>query len=402
MGAGYVGLVTGVGLATLGHKVKIYDIDENKICQLRQGKCPFHEPGIEEHLDEPSISYHTDFKETLHDTEFTFICVGTPTGSYGMPNMEYVFNAAHQINLTLSHPNHTVIVKSTVLPGTTRIIQGIIPHAKVVSTPEFLREGSALSDFLHSDGIVIGSDDEEAGKRVAELFKGIKCPIIHTTPNNSEMIKYGSNCMIAVRLSYINELALMCEKCGCDIDVVTHGMSLSQHIGNKCMSAGPGWGGSCLPKDGKGMLALSKFHDVNMYTLFGALETNEEMISHIIQKLSKWKKIAILGLSFKENTSDLRESKSTQLINELIRSHPTINFQTYDPIVNEGCNTMEEAIRGCDAVVLMLGYKSFDKGPDFYSHYMNGNLIIDTRRVIKDRTRYINAGFNIYALGVRE
>jgi UDPglucose 6-dehydrogenase len=354
LGAGYVGLNTAAALAWLGHDVRIIDKDRDRIAILEQGRSPIHEPGLEALLDQcrPRLGFSTD-TAPVADADLVFIAVGTPAGQHGEAHIGFVEDAAREVAAALS-PDcmPTLVVKSTVPIGTGRRVRhvvertlrerGMTPELHIASNPEFLREGTALHDTFYPDRIVVGAEDAATRAIMQRLYQPLldqtftpppeiprpaayqAPPLVVTDPTSAEMIKYVANAFLAIKLSYINEIAALCERVGADIGQVAHGIGLDRRIGRAYLDAGPGWGGSCLPKDTSALLAVAQEYGDNLLLVTAAREVNQRQRQRIVEKLQGELKvlrgttIGILGLAFKEGTDDLRDSPALDIIQLLL------------------------------------------------------------------------------------
>ncbi|MBN2047156.1 MAG: UDP-glucose/GDP-mannose dehydrogenase family protein [Anaerolineaceae bacterium] len=430
IGTGYVGLVTGVCFADLGNQVTCLDINPERIEQLNQGKMPIYEPGLEEivglNVKAGRLVFTNDYPSALKDAEFAFIAVGTPSGDEGEADLQYIRSAAESI---AEHVDHPVIVvnKSTVPVGTGDWVADIICKKrggqpldfKVVSNPEFLREGSAIFDFMNPDRIVLGSTDEDAAQTVARLYLSLRCPVVITDLRTAEMIKYASNAFLATRISFINEIANICEELGADVEQVAIGMGLDKRIGSAFLNAGLGWGGSCFPKDVKALAYMAVLHGTHPQLLQAVMEINRNQRRKVVYKLRKAlngiseKTIAVLGLSFKPNTDDIREAPALEVIH-LLRNEGAI-IRTYDPQAMDNaaqvfakeytsepvvmCRNPYEAVTGADAMILTTEWNEF-KQLDFekVKSLMKQPIIIDSRNIWNPE-RLMDMGFNYHAIG---
>ncbi|NOZ29116.1 MAG: UDP-glucose/GDP-mannose dehydrogenase family protein [Chloroflexi bacterium] len=383
IGAGYVGLVTGTCFADLGNRVTCVDIDEEKIEKLRAGIMPIYEPGLEEMVRRNQaagrLSFTTSYAEGLKDAEFVFIAVGTPAGVDGEADLRYVRMAAESIARHMDHPL-IIINKSTVPVGTGDWVADIIRRHQpqpipfsVVSNPEFLREGSAIQDFLNPDRVVLGSLDPEAAERVAQLHLPLRAPIIVTDLRTAEMIKYASNAFLATRISFINEIASICERLGADIKEVAIGMGYDRRIGHAFLDAGIGWGGSCFPKDVKALEHMALVHGAHPSLLRAVMEINRDQRRLVILKLRELlgtlrdRTIGLLGLAFKPNTDDMREAPSVEIAHLLLSEGAHV--RGYDPIAMEtaarvlpGVELVSDPYQmaeGCDALVVCTEWNEF-------------------------------------------
>lgn len=384
IGVGYVGLVTGAGFADLGNKVCCVDIDEDKIKMLHEDKVPIFEPGLQEmihrNVQAERITFTTDYATALQDAEFVFIAVGTPEGVDGEADLKYVGQAAKTIAQTMKHPL-IIINKSTVPVGTGDWVADIIRSNQpepidfwVVSNPEFLREGAAIQDFTGPDRIVLGSLNKEAANKVAELYLSLRSPIMVTDLRTAEMIKYASNAFLATRISFINEIANICEQLGADVKEVATGMGYDRRIGNYFLDAGVGYGGSCFPKDVKALAHMATTHGTHPQLLKAVMDINQYQRIHVVQKLRdvlgrqlKGKVIGLLGLAFKPNTDDMREAPSAEIARALLRENATV--KGYDPaamsVVGKLIPDLQlskdpyDMAKGCDAIILMTEWNEF-------------------------------------------
>lgn len=323
-GTGYVGLVTAVCLAHKGHTVTCVDVDESKIKLLQSGKSPIYEKDLEDLMQQNTeyLTYTTDYQSAYKDADVIFIGVGTPEKKDGSANLTYVYEAAKQIAQS-AEKNCIVVVKSTVPIGTNDKVEVVLQKEKVhnvtlevASNPEFLAQGTAVRDTLYASRIVLGVESEYAEKVLREVYVGFEAPVLVTNRRSAEMIKYASNDFLALKISYINEIANLCELVGADIQDVTAGMGLDPRIGNQFLNAGIGYGGSCFPKDTKALHWLANFHDYEIKTIKAAIEVNEQQKLKLFKKSRKYHEslngltVAVLGLTFKPGTDDLREAPS--------------------------------------------------------------------------------------------
>ena len=383
IGVGYVGLVTGACFADLGNRVIALDVNQEKIDSLKQGKLPIYEPGLKELVDHnvraKRLSFTTSYAESLAGTEFVFIAVGTPMGVDGEADLHYVEAAARDIAENMAGPL-AIINKSTVPVGTGDWVADIlrsyqkqpIPFS-VVSCPEFLREGSAIGDFMHPYRTVLGSLDPEAAEKVAQLHLPLRAPIVITDLRTAEMIKYASNAFLATNISFINEIANICEALGADVKEVAIGMGYDTRIGKQFLDAGVGYGGSCFPKDVKAlayMAAEKGRHPQLLYTVMEINDDQREMaITHIKEMVGdlKGKVIGLLGLSFKPNTDDMRDAPSITIAQKLQAGGASI--KAYDPVAMEVAQPLLPGVEmmpdpytladGCDALVVVTEWNEF-------------------------------------------
>lgn len=407
VGSGYVGLVNGACFADLGNEVSLVDIDERKIDMLLAGKMPIYEPGLAELVQRNSAAqrmhFTTCYAEALEEAEFVFICVGTPSGVDGEADLQYVRAAAQTIAETMMQPL-IVINKSTVPVGTGDWTREIITSKQpqpidfsVVSCPEFLREGSAIADFLQPDRTVLGSTDRAAAESVAELYAPVNAPVVITDLRTAEMIKYASNAFLATRISFINEISIICERLGADVTEVSRGMGFDKRIGPHFLEAGIGFGGSCFPKDVKALANMAQTHGMHPQLLNAVMEINAFQRRQITLKAREMlggsvngRTLAILGLAFKQNTDDTRESPSLTVARSLLNQGAVV--KAYDPVAMENasrdlpgiqlCQNPYDAADGSDALLVLTPWNEF-KHLDMRRIYasMARAIVIDGRNM---------------------
>tara|TARA_B110001452_G_scaffold58653_1_gene45528 strand:- start:705 stop:2018 length:1314 start_codon:yes stop_codon:yes gene_type:complete len=411
IGTGYVGLVTGVGLSEFGNKVICTDINQIKINDLNAGKMPIYEPGLKElvrkNINSERLFFSSDIASSVKESEVVIIAVGTPQSENGSADLRYILDAVGNISENLNSYK-VIVTKSTVPIGTgkkiiTKLEKNYAENIDFdyVSNPEFLREGSAVKDFLWPDRVIIGTKSEKALKIMCDIYRPLyinKNPIQRTAVETSEMIKYASNSFLALKISYINEIANLCESVGADVHDVAMAMGKDGRISDKFLHPGPGFGGSCFPKDLEALLSLSDEHSVTMETLQAAIKANKNQKERVGEKLDRLisgsirgKKIAILGLAFKANTDDVRESSSIDLIKFILNDGGFVN--AYDPIANESManifndihyfDNVYDAIDGVDALVIMTEWNEF-RALDLnrIKKSMRNNYVLDTRNVM--------------------
>ncbi|MFT8872051.1 MAG: UDP-glucose/GDP-mannose dehydrogenase family protein [Sporolactobacillus sp.] len=424
IGTGYVGLVTGVALAEIGHAVTCIDIDEQKVAMLNQGKATIYEPGLEpmlqHNLSAGRLSFTTQYAVGMNDAEAIYIAVGTPERPDGSANLDYVKQAVRQLAAHIHQPL-IVVIKSTVPVGTNRKIERLISEElpsgmriRMASNPEFLREGSAVRDTFHGDRIIIGTDDEETACVLTAINRPFGLPIVCTDIQSSEMIKYASNAFLATKISFINEIANLCDKLGADVEEVAHGMGLDHRIGPDFLKAGIGYGGSCFPKDTKALVQLAGNHHHDFNLLKSVIEVNNQqrrlLISKLVQRLGtvQGKKIAVLGLAFKPNTDDMRESPALTIVPELIRYGARLTC--YDPIAagmarrllgREALFTAElgEALQDAEGAVILTDWPDIKKvDPETFVRLMQHPLVFDGRNCYTLR-QMAEAGVEYHAIG---
>ena len=406
IGLGYVGLITGVGFASLGNKVFGIDVDEKKVEKINKGESPIYEKDLECKLKEIKEKFTATTKiEELRDSEIIFICVGTPSKEDGSIDLKYIKQAAEDISKILDSCK-VIVVKSTVIPGTTESLIPILENEKkkvgrdfgLAMNPEFLREGSALKDFFEPDRIVVGSYDEKTKEILEELYKDFNCPKIFTNIKTAEMIKYASNAFLATKISFINEIGNICKKFGIDVYDVAEGMGYDKRIGREFLNAGIGFGGSCFPKDVKALINIAKEVGEEPKLLEEVIKLNEKQPFKKIEIVKKKfpnlknKKVALLGLTFKPNTDDVRESRAIPIIQKLIEEDAIIH--AHDPKGIENTKLIfpeneklryiedpQEAIDKSDIVLLLTEWPHFRK-LDF-----KDKLVVDGRNVIPKEQR---------------
>lgn len=424
IGTGYVGLVTGTCFADLGNDVTCLDVDPDRINRLLEGIMPIYEPGLEQVVIQNQkakrLSFTTNREDALKEADFAFIAVGTPSGVDGEADLQYVRSAAEDIADIVDHPI-IVVNKSTVPVGTGDWVGDIIKKRRagkplefhVVSNPEFLREGSAINDFMNPDRVVLGSTNKEAAQQVAQLYLTLRCPIVVTDLRTAEMIKYASNAFLATRISFINEIANMCEEMGADVNQVAVGMGYDKRIGSAFLDAGLGWGGSCFPKDVKALVHMAVLHGTHPQLLQAVIEINRNQRRRVIYKLRKAlgsldeKVIGVLGLSFKPNTDDTREAPALEVIHLLQNEGAFI--KAYDPQAMENAGMMMKEIElcdnpykvaeGADALVLATEWNEFKQlNFDQIRNLMRQPIIMDGRN-LWDPDYLRKLGFTYFGVG---
>jgi UDPglucose 6-dehydrogenase len=427
IGTGYVGLVSGAGLSDFGNQVVCADIDESKIRLLNTGKIPIFEPGLKEVVDRNvksnRLSFTTDVAKAVRDAEVIFIGVGTPEGKKGEADLSAVFSVAETIGNNLN-TYKIICTKSTVPIGTGEKIISIINKHKnndvdfdYVSNPEFLREGSAVRDFLIPNRIVLGATSEKSIQIMQDVYRPLyinETPIIYTNVPTAEMIKYASNAFLALKLSYINEIANLCEAVDADVHVVAKAMGNDGRISSKFLHPGPGFGGSCFPKDTKALLSLSRELDEPLNTIAAAIETNNRQKERMAGKLFnlmgneiKGKTIAVLGLSFKQMTDDVRESASIKMIQCILDKGGMV--KAFDPVASDNMkkhfpsiryySNWQETVKDSDAVAIMTEWHEF-RGLDLakLKQLVKVPVILDTRNVLSVK-ELISLGFKFDNVG---
>ena len=428
IGSGYVGLVSGACFAEFGANVTCVDKDEHKINALLKGEIPIYEPGLDDlvarNVQAGRLGFSIELEDAVKHADLVFIAVGTPTRrGDGHADLQYVYAAAEEIAGYLNH--YTVIVdKSTVPVGTARQVHRIIsstnPDADfdVASNPEFLREGSAIDDFIRPDRVVLGVESERAEARLRELYRPlnlIEAPIHVTNLESAELIKYAANAFLATKISFINEMSQLCEKVGADVHSIAKGMGLDGRIGRKFLHAGPGYGGSCFPKDTLALIRIAQEHGSSCRIVESVVEVNAAQKARMVSKIREalggseaHKTIAVLGLTFKPETDDMRDSPSLAILpaladkGALIRAHDPEGIDEARKLLPENIlyfDSIYEAIQEADAVVLMTEWNQY-RGLDLkkVKNTMKGNVFVDLRNVY-ERESMENAGFDYHCVG---
>ena len=403
-GTGYVGLVTGVCLAEKGHNVTCVDVNQEKIDYMKKGKSPIYEDGLEELMikNKDRLNYTTDSSNAYKNADVIFIGVGTPEKKDGSANLKYVYEVVKEIAQSVEK-NVVIVLKSTVPIGTNQKIEKFIKNnlknkvqVEIVSNPEFLAQGTAVHDTLHAQRIVIGVKTKRAEEIMKEIYEPFGIEYVITDRESAEMIKYASNDFLALKVSYINEIANLCEIVGANITDVSRGMGLDSRIGNKFLNAGIGYGGSCFPKDTKALNWLGNFYDYELKTVKAAIEVNENQKIKLIKKARKYYEsfenlnVAVLGLSFKPNTDDLREAPSLNCI-PIILDDGAANVKAYDPVAENNykkiypteityCKSVEETLENADICFIFTEW-DFVKNMDLnvFEKMMRKPIILDGR-----------------------
>ena len=424
IGVGYVGLVTAACFADLGNRVVALDVDEKRVENLKKGIMPIYEPGLEElvkrNVKACRLSFTTSYSEALEGAEFAFIAVGTPSGVDGNADLQYVDSAARSIAENMTAPL-IIINKSTVPIGTGDWVADIVKSAQpkpidfaVVSCPEFLREGSAIADFMSPHRNVIGSLERDAADKVAQLHLPLRAPIVITDLRTAEMIKYASNAFLATKISFINELADLCEIVGADVKEVAAGMGYDARIGRHFLDAGLGWGGSCFPKDVQALAYMAKERGLNPRILNDVMDVNydrRKAVSKQVEALLggsvRGKTIGMLGLAFKENTDDMRDAPSVDISNALIASGARV--RGYDPVARETAAPLMPAVEiyddvykmveGCDALIVVTPWNEFKQlDLERVKGLLKTPIIYDGRNIYDPQVMK-EMGFTYHAIG---
>ena len=418
IGAGYVGLTSSVCLAHLGHNVTCVDIDSNKVDLLNRGEVPIYEARLPELLQEgqgkESLRFTTALEAAVSASEFIFLCLPTPQGPDGNADISAVVSVMNQICPTLA-PGSIIINKSTVPIGTSaQLIQAIgRTDISLVSNPEFLREGVAVTDFLQPDRILIGASEREAAEKVAGLYQAIDAPVIHVDLASAETIKYATNSFLATKVSFVNALAAVCEAVGADIESVTRGLGSDQRIGSRFLQPGPGWGGSCFPKDMEALITTASAAGYEFDLLRAVVKANEQQFDRLVAKIEDFvtgdlsnSTIGVLGLTFKAHTDDMRNSPALEIVQRLASKGCTI--KAYDPMVkNEKglpttfalAPTIEEAVRASDIAVILTEWPDFNRANwAAMRDTMKAPRVLDGRNIL-DRSQMLEMGYDYQDLG---
>jgi UDPglucose 6-dehydrogenase len=387
IGTGYVGLVSGTCFAEFGVDVTCVDVDEDKINKLKDGILPIYEPGlenlVEKNVQAGRLNFTTDLKEAVEKSQVIFLAVGTPPKDDGSADLQFIETAARQIAEYMNGDYKVIVTKSTVPVGTGEHLRKLIKEHQrtptnfgIVSNPEFLREGAAINDFMRPDRVVIGSRDAEAIEIMKDLYRPlylIETPFVITSLEAAELTKYAANAFLATKISFINEVANLCDKIGCDVHDVARGMGMDRRIGRKFLHPGPGFGGSCFPKDTSAFATVAEQYGSETLIVDAVIEVNKRQRKAMIPKIKKLvgdlngKTIGVLGLSFKPETDDMREAPSIDIINELVKEGATV--KAYDPVAMEEAKKFlpdityvkdeYAAVEGADALVFMTEWNQF-------------------------------------------
>ncbi|HEV7720655.1 MAG TPA: UDP-glucose/GDP-mannose dehydrogenase family protein [Iamia sp.] len=406
IGTGYVGLTTGACLSHLGHDVVCADVIPEKVDALNRGEIPILEAGLDElvHAGVASglLRFVLGAENAVGDAEFVFLCLPTPQGADGAADLSFIKSAASHLG-PLLQPGAVVINKSTVPVGSAGEVAKRLRRDDVfvVSNPEFLREGTAVNDFLHPDRVVIGSDDEAAAHRVADLYAKLASEVLITDPASAETIKYASNAFLATKISFVNAMAAVCEEVGADVTDVVKGMGLDQRIGDKFLVPGPGWGGSCFPKDSHALVRIAENSGYQFGLLRQVIAVNEEQFGRVANKIARFaggavegKTIAVWGLTFKARTDDLRDSPAINIINRLLEVGATV--RAYDPAVQDGSDPRlegvevvtdpYEAVTGADVLAVLTEWPEFaEMDMDKVADLIGTKAVVDGRNLLDGR-----------------
>ncbi len=415
IGAGYVGLTTAACFSSLGHDVVCADIDEERVARLSEGEIPIVEAGLEalvrEGMEGGRLRFVVGAEVAARSVEFAYLCVPTPQGDDGSADLSYIETAARQIGPVL--PAEAVVVnKSTVPVGSTRAVERVLGRddVVVVSNPEFLREGSAVHDFLNPDRIVIGSDDQSAAVRVASLYLSVTAPIIVTDPASAETIKYASNAFLATKISFVNAIAAVCEAVGADVKDVVLGMGYDKRIGHEFLKPGPGWGGSCFPKDSRALVHIADSAGYSFDLLQGVITVNDEQFHRVVAKVRDavggqlaGVKVGVWGLTFKARTDDTRDSPALRIVSLLTEAGAEV--RAYDPAIKAPVGGVDPAVDpysvcdDADVLVLLTEWDEF-RWLDFdkVAGLMRQPRIVDARNLL-DKPALERRGFTYAGIG---
>ncbi len=418
IGTGYVGLTTGACMAYLGHQVVCIDTNVEKIAELKSGICPIYEKGLPEllsmGLETERLSFSATADLDLLQNEFIFLCLPTPQAEDGRAELAAIYEVAESVKSSLSS-KAIVVNKSTVPVGTSKVLSEIIGRedVEVVSNPEFLREGSAIEDFLKPDRIIIGADAMEASDRVAELYSNLESPIIQVDCASAETVKYATNSFLAMKVSFVNALAAVCELVGADIDSVAKGLGTDNRVGSKFLQPGPGWGGSCFPKDMQALVKLASDSGYKFELLEAVVDANAQQFERIAEKVKKavgkplrGVHVAVLGLTFKAGTDDVRNSPAIAVSQLLLELGAQLNF--YDPLVkslpkglSDGIvyDSAESAVANTEVIVILTEWPEFrDLDWVKFQRIAKEPKIVDARNLLDPRSLR-DIGFDYTSLG---
>lgn len=431
IGTGYVGLVSGTCFSEIGHHVTCIDIDPKKIQMLKEGKSPIYEPGLNDllsrNIKSNRLHFSTDY-DSCAKADVIFLAVGTPSDEDGSADLKYLESAAESVAANLKE-NSVVVIKSTVPVGTGNRINELIKNKTnksfyLVNNPEFLKEGTAVEDFMRPDRVIIGSDSEFAATQMDELYAPLVRqgnPIYHMSNLSAEMTKYAANCFLAAKISFINEVANLCDKTGADIEQVRKGISSDVRIGKHFLYPGPGYGGSCFPKDVKALIYTAKEHGTELKIVQAAEDVNKDQKVVMFEKMRNHFKgdlagrtFAFWGVAFKANTDDVRETSAIAMARALVKEGAMVRF--YDPVASENylkvmkeypecdgklteVSDMHEVMTGCDGLITMTEWREF-RNPDYDKMKQNlkNHVVFDARNLF-DTEKTLENGFDYYAIG---
>lgn len=414
IGTGYVGLTTGACFAHLGHDVVCADIDVDKVRRLQKGDVPIHEAGLEElvreGLESGRLSFVVDSADAVGDADFVYLCVPTPQSGDGSVDLKHLKAAAAEISAHIRH-GAIVVNKSTVPVGSTLLVEEAMnrPDIAVVSNPEFLREGTAVTDFLSPDRVVIGADDPAVADRVADLHRSIGAPVMITDPASAETIKYAANAFLATKLSFVNTIAAVCEAVGADVGDVLAAMGLDKRIGGEFLVPGPGWGGSCFPKDTRAIISMAEDAGYDFSLMRGVLKANDEQFKRVVNKAASavslnGSTVALLGLAFKAGTDDTRNSPALEIAGLLLAEGAKV--RAYDPAVAtvdiDEIVVVDDPYAACEGAAVLVVATEWDEfrllDLDKISEAMVSRHVVDARNIL-DREALLSRGFTYQGIG---
>lgn len=417
IGTGYVGLTTGACLAKLGHEVVCADIDADKVQRLRSGDLPIYEPGMQalvaQGLESGRLSFVVDATNAVGDADFVFLCVPTPQADDGSVDLKQLRDAAAEIAEPVRH-GAVIVNKSTVPVGSTLLVEEAMdrPDVDVVSNPEFLREGTAIDDFLNPDRLVIGADNAQAAERVVDLYRSIDAPVVITDPASAETAKYAANAFLATKLSFVNTIAALCEAVDADVGDVLTAMGYDKRIGAESLNPGPGWGGSCFPKDTQAIIKIAKDAGYDFALMRGVVKANDEQFERVVNKVASvvslaslaGVRVAMWGLAFKANTDDTRNSPALEVARRLLAQGAEV--RAYDPAVRavdvDGIVVVDDPYAACQDVQVLLVVTEWDefKSLDLnqVAELMVERNVVDARNIL-DREALLARGFRYQGIG---
>jgi UDPglucose 6-dehydrogenase len=427
IGTGYVGLVSGVCFAEMGNKVTCIDIDENKVLSMRDGKSPIYEPGLQpmmqRNIQDKRIEFSTSY-DSIKDAKAVFMAVGTPSGDDGNANLSYLYAALDSL-IPFMQDELIVVLKSTVPVGTGTAVKAYLTERTdkkfhVVNNPEFLKEGSAVEDFMKPERVVIGTDNDYAFGIMEELYEPFNrqmSRVVRTSNLSAEVVKYAANCFLATKISFMNEIARLCDVTGADVTEVRHGIATDSRIGSQFLYPGPGYGGSCFPKDVKALIYKAKEMGLDFKIVTATEEVNKEQKYYMFEKMKKHfdnlegKNIAIWGTAFKANTDDIRETPAQYIVEELTKAGANVTF--FDPEAADNFEVMAkengfkakkvdskyDCLNDADALCVLTEWKEF-RAPDFeeIKKRLKNPVLFDGRNLYKTK-HVLEAGFTYYAVG---
>lgn len=429
IGTGYVGLVTGVCFAEMGNHVTCIDIDENKVNKMREGVSPIYEPGLEpmlqRNIEDNRIQFSTNY-DSITDATAVFMAVGTPSGDDGNADLQYVFAALDSL-IPKIHDGLIIVLKSTVPIGTCTAVNNYLKERTdkkyhVVNNPEFLKEGSAVVDFMKPERVIVGTDDDGVYKVMEDLYEPFNRQtkrVVRMSNLSAEMTKYAANCFLATKISFMNEIARLCDKTGADVEEVRHGISTDSRIGTQFLYPGPGYGGSCFPKDVKALIYTAKQNDIDFKIVTATEDVNKEQKTYLFHKMKahygdlSGKTFAVWGVAFKANTDDIRETPAQYMVQALTEAGANVKF--YDPVAADNFEVMSkensfkatkvehkyDVLDGCEGLLVLTEWKEF-RAPDFseIKKRLNSPVIFDGRNLYNTK-KVQEEEISYYAIGKR-